>query len=262
VARLCIVSITILQVIMRLVIVFSDSGVSNTAKLTYLVSIPASLIVWAVIGLEYMLFKKIGPRMIKYSKSLDLVLLVVFTIDWFAVFYSPIQTYKLGPPPTMALSTSITLITFGYRSMLQIFIVQQWQLRAISPVLVIIFITYFNAVYSPGRVPINVFRGAAQALLIVVIFYFEDKVKWKMMLTNMQQEKWMQINDFILNNIPENIMILDIEGHTKFISDYCKSFLAKCRLSLDAKVFFKQIRDLNQQVENIPHHEESVKLAR
>ena len=57
----------------------------------------------------------------------------------------------------------------------------------------------------------------------------------------------MQVNNFILNNIPENIMILDVAGQVKFISDYCKSFMEKCHHSLDTTEFFGNIRDLQQQ---------------
>ncbi len=84
-------------------------------------------------------------------------------------------------------------------------------------------------------------------LYIVILYYIEDRMKWGMIVVNMHQEKWMQINDFILNNIPENIMILDLQGQTKFISDYCKSFLRKCHLSLDTQELFQKIKDLSEQ---------------
>jgi len=41
-------------------------------------------------------------------------------------------------------------------------------------------------------------------------------------------------------------MILDVKGETKFVSEYCKSFMKKCRLSLDTKDFLKKIKDLQQ----------------
>ena len=64
--------------------------------------------------------------------------------------------------------------------------------------------------------------------------------------TNLQQENWMQVNNFILNNIPENIMILDFAGQTKFICDYCKSFMEKCNLALDAQGLLRKIRHLQR----------------
>jgi len=63
----------------------------------------------------------------------------------------------------------------------------------------------------------------------------------------MRQEKWMQMSNFILNNIPENIMILDVAGEVKFISEYCQNFMKKCDTSLDTNNFLNKIRDLQQQ---------------
>ena len=93
----------------------------------------------------------------------------------------------------------------------------------------------------------------AQLFNLVLIVYCEDKVKWRMIWTNLQQEKWMQVNNFILNNIPENIMILDVKGETRFISESCKSFMRKCHVAMDrsAQDFFHKIRDLQPQQQDI-----------
>jgi len=69
---------------------------------------------------------------------------------------------------------------------------------------------------------------------------------------NIQHEKWIEVNKFILSNIPENIMILDFAGQTKFISEYCKDFMEKCQLSLDNKDLFKKIRELQEQPDPDP----------
>lgn len=61
----------------------------------------------------------------------------------------------------------------------------------------------------------------------------------------------MQVNNFILNNIPENIVILDVKGDAKFISDSCKSFMEKCKIaSMDTQDFFRKIQDLKEQQES------------
>ena len=105
--------------------------------------------------------------------------------------------------------------------------------------------TYF----TPNAVVLNLVRTAFQIFNIVVItMYCEDKIKWRMIWKNLQQEEWMQVNNFILNNIPGNIMILDFAGKAKFISDYCKSFMEKCHLSGEnTDDLFDKIKDLEQQ---------------
>jgi len=64
-------------------------------------------------------------------------------------------------------------------------------------------------------------------------------------LTTTMQERWIQINDFILNNIPENIVILELGGEVNFVSDYCKAFMRKAHLSQNAQDLFTNIQDLN-----------------
>ncbi len=68
-----------------------------------------------------------------------------------------------------------------------------------------------------------------------------------MILANIQKDRWMQVNNFILNSLPENIMVLDMNGDVKFISDYFQNFIKKCNLPADAKEFFKKVQDLVQQ---------------
>jgi len=67
------------------------------------------------------------------------------------------------------------------------------------------------------------------------------------MRMNLEQEKWMQVNNFIFDNIPENIMVLDLNGEARFTSKYCQAFLKKYSPSPDAKDFFRKVRNLQQQ---------------
>ena len=135
---------------------------------------------------------------------------------------------------------------------MMLILVQHWQLKMIPPLMalgvIIGYTVYYNS-YNAGSI---LLRGILQMVYMVILYYFEDKIKWNMILANLKQEKWMQVNDFILNNIPENIMILDFDGKTKFISDYCKSFLEKCHLSLDIKELFKKVQDLTEQAATEP----------
>jgi len=246
-ARLCIALITLFQIIIRLILVFTESGLPKNSKTPYITSIPFAIAVWAVIGAEYVLYKKLGSGVMKYSKIVDYCLLLVFTLEWVIVLFSPFKTFKDGDPPTMAQAAIWTFTAFGYRTLIQIFVVQNWKLRIIPPAVALGVVMGYQVWETPNKAFFILFRGIVQVVIVTILFYFEDKMNWRMMLTNLRQEKWMQMNDFILNNIPENIMILDIDGETRFISDYCKSFLAKCNLPSDTKVLFQQIKDLQQQ---------------
>jgi len=134
-----------------------------------------------------------------------------------------------------------------------IVLVQYWQLKIIPPVLALSVIMGYSIYYAPHNLASLLIRGITQMIYTAVLFYFEEKIKWSMVWVNLQQEKWMQVNDFILNNIPENIMILDLDGGVKFLSDYCKSFLEKCHIfSLDTKILYQKIQDLTEQQSTTP----------
>jgi len=126
--------------------------------------------------------------------------------------------------------------------------VQNWKLKILAPIITTIVATGYAIHYATGSIWLLVLTAAPQFSHIILIVYCEDKVKWKLMWSSLNQEKWVQVNNFILNSIPENIMILDLAGETKFISEYCKSFIMKYQASLDnTKGFFAKIRDLQQQ---------------
>jgi len=95
---------------------------------------------------------------------------------------------------------------------------------------------------------IYVLRAAAQIFNIVVILYCEDKVKWRLMKTNLEQYRWMQVKNFIFDNIPENIMILDLSEEAQFMSEYCKSFLKKYSFLDNIKESFQNIQGLKHQL--------------
>ena len=118
--------------------------------------------------------------------------------------------------------------------------VQNLKLRVIAPTIAVGMVMGHEISFTPHKAFYILLTGIVQAIIVIVLFYFEDKMNWRMVLTNLQQEKWMPINDFILNNIPENIMILDIDGETRFISDYCKSFFALFNFRLILKPYLSK----------------------
>ena len=111
-------------------------------------------------------------------------------------------------------------------------IVQKWQLMIMPPFGALVVATIYNIHYATGSLYWTFLAAGVQILNIIIIVYGEDKVKWRMVWANIQQEKWIQVNNLILNNISENIMILDLAGETKFISEYYKAFLNQCRIDM------------------------------
>jgi len=137
--------------------------------------------------------------------------------------------------------------SFSWRTLVVILIVQKWYLKIIAPIIATSLITGYAIYYTPESAIFYLAKTASQLISVVLIISCEDKMKWKLIKANVEQEKWMPVNNFILNNIPENIIILDLSGEIKFTSDYCKASMKKCHLSLETKDFTNKIRDLNQQ---------------
>jgi len=125
-------------------------------------------------------------------------------------------------------------------------IVQKWQFKIIAPILATWVVTGYAVYILQDSPTFLIIRAMAQSVNIILIVYCEDKIKSKVMRANIEQEKWMQVNNFILNNSPENIIILNLKGEVKFISGYCKSFMKKCSLSNDdPEEFLKEFKTSN-----------------
>jgi len=200
-----------------------------------------------VIALEYFLFKKLGPGIEKYSSLVDIMLLLFFIGDWVTVIIAYTNRLQSTPLPSFKISSLFGFTTFSWRTLFVTLIVQKWQLKILAPVIGTLVAAGYAIYYTPNDAVFLSLNVGTQLFNIILIVFCEDRVKWKLMWTNLQQEKWMQVNNFILNSIPENIMILGLSGEAKFVSESCKSFMKKCRLAIETKDYLKRIRDLQQQ---------------
>jgi len=249
-AKLCVFLVTLVHFIVRLFVVLFDP-LSPKSRAIVTICLPFLAMMMIILALEYLLYKKTGPMIVRYSKIVDLALLICFMGDWMAALFSSIYRTQQADPPCFQITALYAFISFAYRTLLVTLLVQQWQLKIIGPVVATIIACVYTIHYSPRSVALLVARAVAHVFSLVLIIYCEDKVKWKLMRTNIEQEKWMQVNNFILDSIPENILILDLadEKKVEFISEYCKTFLDV--LSLETRDFFKKVRDLKQQEEPV-----------
>ena len=153
-------------------------------------------------------------------------------------------------PPLFSVSAPYGFISFAWKALLLTLIVQKWQPRIIAPVVIAIIKTGYAIHDDRERSYYYLVRCATQLFHPVLVIYCEDKIKWKMIWINLEQKNWMQANNFILNNILENIMILDVKVEVRFINDYCKNLRQKSQdPSLSTKDFLKKIRDFKQDDE-------------
>ena len=249
-ARLCVVYIAVTQIALRLFLAFAEPGLSKQSQITFFISTVFMAGAAFVVCFEYFLFKRLGPKIVHYSFLVDLALLTIFTTEWLTTMISSLSRVNTDTdPPSFGISAVLGFTTFSWRTIFQTFIVQNWFLKILSPISVLSVIIGYNIYYDSSKILYILLRGGFQIINVALLFYFEDKIKLKMILTSMHQEKWMQINEFILNSVPENILILDTAGQPKFISDYFKYFMEKCRCSPNINEFFEKVQDLQQQLD-------------
>jgi len=224
-----------------------DKTHTPAASINMIISLPFAAMICVVIIIEYALFKKKGPEIAKYCTVVDLILYFFFLGDWITGVLASLYRYnKNTHPPTFSISALFGFTSFSWRTLLVTLLVQKWQLKIIAPVVVSVMVTVYTVYFLPGNALFLMLRAVFQIFNIIIIVYCEDKVKWELMRTNLEQEKWMQVNNFILDSIPENIMILDIgiEREVKFMSEHCKLFMKK--FGLEMKEFFESVRELQE----------------
>ncbi len=246
-AKFCIGLIFLIQFILRSLAAFLDSSLTPTSRLFTQIALIFPVIICFIIALEYFLFKKRGPSIIKYSKAVDIILLLLFMADWILMVISTLYRVQQTDSPSFKIGALYGFTSFSWRTLIITLVAQKWQIKMMAPVAVFILVTGYALHYAPGNSVFLLMRAFAQIFNLALLVYFGDKMKWKIMWISMRQEKWMEVNNFILNNIPENIMILDFKGEAKFVSNYCQGFLDKHHLSLENKDLFRKIKNLQQQ---------------
>jgi len=200
---------------------------------------------------EALLYKKIGIKILKYTRYISALFFLVATAEWMVTLYAAVvRSITCGTQAGYNVPSIFGFTSFSWRIMMQIFIVQRWCLRIIAPTFAYGMVMGYGIHVVPQSTGVILVRGLLQVAYIIMIFYFEQKINFKLLFTTLHQEKWLKMNEFILNNVPEKIAILDLNGTVKFISEYFKLFMEKCGFPDDLNSLCKQIKDLQQHYEN------------
>jgi len=246
-ARLGIILVCLVQYIPRFASVIANATLPSKTRTIAIVGLPFPLLMTLVILLEYFLYKKLGAGIVKYTKLVDFMLLIFFMGDWLTLLIGTLNRTLATTPVSFQVGTFLGFTSFSWRTLMVTIIVEKWQIKILPPGIALSVATGYAIHYSPATVLYTLLGAISQLLSIIIIIYCEDKVKWKMIRALIQKERWMQVNNFILNSLPENIMVLNLNGETKFMSEYFLSFMKKCQLPLDTQGFFKRVQDLHQQ---------------
>jgi len=251
-AKCCVVFVAVTQIICRLMIILFESAINVRTQLISIISLPFLFAMAMVVCIEFLLFKKMGPKIMNYSKLIDIILLLFFSAEWIITTVNSLTRVTDTVPPRMPISAVFTFTGFAWRTIFLLFLVQGWKLLILPPTITMGLVIGFAIKYSVTEPIFILLRGVPQTFYTIMMLYFLDKIKWSEIITNAQQERWIKINDFVLNNIPENILILELGGEVNFVSDYCKAFMRKVHVSQNPRELFTNIRDLYLQPETEP----------
>lgn len=230
---------------------FEEHDISDAASDVYLLTIPFLGGLSIIVLTEFVAYKKIGSGILKYSPYVDILFCLVFSAEWLTIMYAALIQSKQSDTMCYGVSAFFSFTSFSWRTLLQNFISQRWEFKIIPPVAAYILLMVYAVEHSDGVTQFIILRGVLQSSYVVLIFYFESKINFRLLLLGVRQERWIQINDFILNNVPENIAIFDIEGAPKFVNEHFKEYMGRYSHSLDIRKFMKNIKELQQQQQEI-----------
>jgi len=188
IARLCIALTCVSQFIARVATLNGVIHDNSTSGKFAICALPFAPIVTLIVTIEYLLFKKKGPKILKYSHIANLILLIFFMGDWIIGLFSTLYRTQQLDPPLFPVSALYGMTAFAWRAMLVTLIVQKWQLKIIAPVVAIIVTTAYTIHYDPKHFYTYVIRCVMQLFNIVFIIYCEDKIKWRMIWTNLTKK--------------------------------------------------------------------------
>ena len=259
-AKSCVILVAITQIITRVIIITCENNSNRKTALPTIISLPFYAAMALVVCFEYYLYRKIGPKIMNYSQIIDIILLLFFTVEWLLTIWAPFNQIIGTDLHVLPVTTVFIFTGFQWRTLFLLFLVQSWKLLVIPPTLALSMTIGFTLHFALTAPIFILLRGVLQVIYMIIMIYFLDKIKWKEILTNSQQERWIQINDFVLNNIPENIVIIELGGDVTFVNDYCKTFMRKAHLPENPRDLFTNIRELYLQLESEPSSPSTVKI--
>lgn len=247
ITRLLAIFIFMTLALQRLIIYFTKINIVEISDEYFWISLPLMLVLTLIIIAKYALYRRIGTRIFRYTILIDLAFTVIFMVDWVILLRRHLDQSESGDY-RYSLASIVSLLGFSWRTLVQILMAQHWIFKIIPSLCAYIYVISFAVMHQPDFASYILLVGIFQVLYVVLIFYFDHKVHFRLLIGNLKQEQWLHLNEFILNNIPENIVIMDVNGTCKFINEHFKKMMTLRNRSVDPKQFFKKIKNLQRQV--------------
>lgn len=243
VAKLVVIFICITLLAQRLIRTFTSSVISDKTIQSLIITLPILSSLSLIVLIECFLYRKLGLKILKYSKYFDILFTLAFTAEWMVTLNAQFA-YAQGDGLNLYLI--VAFASFGWRALLPILTIQQWQFKIIPPTAAYTYLLIYITVHRTTESWVIIMTAVSQPIYVILIYYFEHKINFTRIIGNVQNEQWLQLNSFILNNIPENIVIMDSTGTPNFISENFKRLLQRHNLSEDIKKFLGNIKQIQR----------------
>jgi len=176
---------------------------NKSSKLTA-IQLSFPVLITLTIAIEYFLFKKRGPKIIRFSTTFDITLLLLYLGDWTVgtlISFSRIQQID---PPSFKVTAVYGMTSFSWRTLLVTLIVQKWQLKIIPPIVVMFLTSGFTLYYDRNNLHVILLSVGVQLFNIIIILYCENKLKWRMIWTNFKEKP--SSSAIPVNHLSKNVL--------------------------------------------------------
>lgn len=246
-AQLIVVVISLTVFGQRVAAIIADHEMGSPLIKGLLISLPFQIALCLVVIAKYILYRIFGSRIFKYSCILDVIFCLVFTADWMVLINGQLHQSQSDGKYMYSITAVLGFTTVAWRTLVQILITQQWQFRGFPIICVFTYIMWFAVANEPAMTGFILSRGILIVLYIILIFYYEHKINFTMVMGSIQQQQWLQLNEFILDNIPENIAIMDLNGKSNFINENFRKLIRLHSGFDEINQFLKSVKKIKRQ---------------
>jgi len=171
IARFCIALACLSQFISRMATISYSLSLTGINSSLAIASFPLAPLMTITVALEYLLFKKFGPRIAKFSLLVDVILLLFFVGDWVTGTISFFLRSQKETTAMFPVSALFGIMGFTWRSLLVTLMVQRWQFNLIAPVVAIMLTTGYSIHFDPANRYSYLVRSASQLFNVIFIIY-------------------------------------------------------------------------------------------
>ena len=246
-AKIFIVLILFIEILISMISYLEDIDIgSSPIELIKYVIIITFILVLLIVDLIVIKKKSENDKVYWWLNTLFIGVMVV---EWLIVLADSIRVFENSAPGQYSLGNIVFVAGFSWKCLVQEMLSKKWYVKIILPFFTYAFLIIYGLVRTFSGDALLIVNCITQLTFILCIAYFQSQIDFSQLINSLNHEKWWKINQLILNNIPENIAIFDINGKVKYINEYFKKFTQRCGYYDNLHKFLEIIENLNRRHE-------------